>query len=130
MTEPKFLTVEEVLVIHEEQLNAFGGIHGIRDNGLLESAVMMPQASFGGEYLHTDIFEMAAAYAFHIAENQPFLDGNKRTALGAAMVFLIDNGYEFGIDDLTLYDAMIAIANREMDKYELAAYLRENVIPI
>ncbi len=63
---------------------------------------------------------MAAAYAFHIAENQPFLDGNKRTALGAAMVFLQDNGFEFPADDLTLYEAMIAIANKEMDKYDLA----------
>ena len=79
MTEPQFLTLEDVLVIHEEQLNAFGGLDGIRDQGLLESAVMMPQASFGGEYLHSSIFEMASAYAFHIAENQPFLDGNKRT---------------------------------------------------
>lgn len=76
MIEPTFLALDEVLRIHEEQLGAFGGIHGIRDRSLLESPVMTPQASFGGEYLHTDLFEMAAAYAFHIAENQPFLDGN------------------------------------------------------
>lgn len=76
MTEPRFLTLEEVFVIHEESLGSYGGLDGIRDKNLLESAVMMPQSSFGGEYLHTDLFEMAAAYAFHIAENQPFLDGN------------------------------------------------------
>jgi death on curing protein len=87
MTEPEFLTVDDVLLIHDEQLEAYGGIQGIRDNGLLESAAMMPQASFGGEYLHQNLFEMAAAYAFHIAENQPFLDGNKRTALVSALVF-------------------------------------------
>lgn len=125
MIEPKFLTVDDVLVIHNEQIDAFGGLDGIRDAGLLESAVMMPQASFGGEYLHADIFEMAAAYAFHIAENQPFLDGNKRTALGAAMVFLVDNGFEFSADDLSLYDAMIAIANKQMDKYDLAGLLKD-----
>lgn len=68
---------------------------------------------------------MAAAYAFHIAENQPFLDGNKRTALGAAMVFLEDNGFEFRADDLSLYDAMIAIANKQMDKYDLANLLKD-----
>ena len=78
MIDPIFLTVKEVSVLHQDQIEVFGGIHGIRDEGLLESAVMTPQASFGGEYLHSDIFEMAAAYAFHIAENQPFLDGNKR----------------------------------------------------
>jgi len=77
MTEPEFLTLEDVLLIHDEQIEVYGGIQGIRDPGLLESAVMTAQASFGGEYLHQNIFEMAAAYAFHIAENQPFLDGNK-----------------------------------------------------
>lgn len=88
MIEPDFLTVEEVLLIHDEQIEVYGGIYGIRDKSLLESAVMMPQASFGGEYLHSGLFEMSAAYAFHIAENQPFLDGNKRTALVSALVFL------------------------------------------
>ncbi|MEO7672739.1 MAG: Fic family protein [Pyrinomonadaceae bacterium] len=78
MIEPLFLSVDEVLDLHSNQIDAFGGIHGIRELSLLESAVMTPQASFGGEYLHADLFEMAAAYAFHIAENQPFLDGNKR----------------------------------------------------
>ena len=87
--EPEFLTVEDVLQIHDEQLSAYGGATGIRDQGLLESAVAMPQASFGGAYLHEDLPHMAAAYAFHIAQNQPFLDGNKRTGLVAALVFLI-----------------------------------------
>jgi death-on-curing protein len=81
--DPLFLTVEEVLVIHEDQIAAFGGTLGLRDHGSLESAVAVPQTSFGGEFLHRDVFEMSAAYAFHIAENQPFLDGNKRTALAA-----------------------------------------------
>src|SRR4051812_33138988 len=108
MKEPRFLTLDEVLIIHDEQLEAFGGLDGIRDLGLLESAIMTPQASFGGEYLHSFPFEMAAAYAYHIAQNQPFLDGNKRTALSSAMVFLEDHGYHFtGEDDLTLYQAMI-----------------------
>lgn len=126
MTEPRFLSVDDVVVIHEEQLAAFGGIEGIRDEGLLESAVMTPQASFGGEYLHSDLFEMAAAYAFHIAENQPFLDGNKRAALNSSMVFLELNGFEFPPDDdLSLYRAMIAIANRELDKNGLADIFRK-----
>lgn len=124
MIEPEFLTLDDVLLIHDEQLEAYGGIHGIRDEGLLESAVMMPQASFGGEYLHQDLFEMAAAYAFHIAENQPFLDGNKRTALVAALVFLDINGFVVIDENMKLYDAMIAIANKEMDKYDLAELLK------
>lgn len=124
MIEPEFLTVEDVLLIHDEQLEAYGGIHGIRDEGLLESAVMMPQASFGGELLHHGLFEMAAAYAFHIAENQPFLDGNKRTALVSALVFLDINGFEILDESMKLYDAMISIANKEIDKYDLAELLR------
>ncbi|OFZ19758.1 MAG: hypothetical protein A2Z20_00280 [Bdellovibrionales bacterium RBG_16_40_8] len=70
------------------QLESYGGATGIRAPDLLESAVMTPQASFGGQYVHNDVYEMAAAYAFHIAENQPFVDGNKRTALASALVFL------------------------------------------
>ena len=128
MSDPQFLSIDDVFIIHEEQLEAFGGLDGVRDQGLLESAVMTPQASFGGEYLHSFPFEIAAAYAFHIAENQPFLDGNKRTALSAAMVFLKDHGYEFvADDDLTLYNAMISIANRELDKYGLAELLESLV---
>ena len=124
MIEPEFLSLEDVLLIHDEQLEAYGGIQGIRDKGLLESAVMSAQASFGGKYLHADLFEMAAAYAFHIAENQPFLDGNKRTALVSALVFLDINGFEILDAEMKLYDAMIAIANKEMDKYDLADLLK------
>jgi len=87
VAEPLFLTLEEVIAIHDEEVEAFGGTLGIRDLNGLESAVAMPQASFGDQFLHRDIFEMAAAYAFHIAENQPFLDGNKRTGLAAALTF-------------------------------------------
>lgn len=123
--EPEFLTVEDVLQIHDEQLAAYGGAAGIRDQGLLESAVMMPQASFSEAYLHEDLAHMAAAYAFHIAQNQPFMDGNKRTGLVAALVFLDFNGVTILDPEEKLYDAMIAIAERRMDKDGLAELLRE-----
>ncbi len=90
--QPQFLTVEEVIKFHADQLRLYGGTDGIRDLGVLESAVATPKASFGGGFLHKDLFSMAAAYAFHIAENQPFLDGNKRTGLNAALSFLGLNG--------------------------------------
>ena len=125
MIEPEFLTLEDVLQIHEAQIEAYGGISGIRDQGLLESAVMMPQASFDGEYLHQNLFEMAAAYTFHLAENQTFLDGNKRTALVSALVFLDINGFEILDENMRLYDAMIAIANKQMNKYDLAKLFEE-----
>ena len=122
-----FLELSDVLKIHEQQLEAFGGIHGIRDVGLLESAVATPQATFGGEYLHNDLFEMSAAYAFHISENQPFLDGNKRTALTSALVFLDINGFIVIDQEMKLYQALIDIANKKIDKYDLAFLLRELV---
>ncbi len=86
MIDPVFLDLEDVLLIHAEQLARFGGAPGLRDRGLLESAVAMPRASAGGEFAHPDVFAMAAAYAFHTAQNQPFVDGNKRTGLLAAVV--------------------------------------------
>ena len=123
--EPEFLTLEDVLDIHERQLERFGGSGGIRDRGLLESAVAMPQSAFGGEWLHADLFEMAAAYAFHIAENQPFIDGNKRAGLLCAVVFLDINGISLDYPGERLYQAMIDIANKKSDKKSFAALLKE-----
>lgn len=123
--EPDFLSVEDVIQIHGEHLAAYGGAAGVRDQALLESAVATPQASFGEAYLHEDLAHMAAAYAFHIAQNQPFLDGNKRTGLVAALVFLDLNGVTVLDPQERLYGAMIAIAERRMDKDGLAELLRE-----
>jgi death-on-curing protein len=123
--EPLFLTVEDVEEIHSESLARFSGSPGIRDRGLLESAVATPQVGFGGAYLHPSLFDMAAAYAFHIAENQPFVDGNKRAALGAALVFLRLNDIDVDDPEERLYEVMIAIATHQLDKTGLAALLRE-----
>ena len=128
--DPFFFSVEEVIFLHDEQLVRFGGAAGIRDPGLLESAVGTPQASFGGEFLHPDVFSMAAAYAFHIAQNQPFVDGNKRTGLLSAIVFLELNGMKISDPECHLYGAMIAIAERTMDKSGLADLLRKLSEPL
>jgi death-on-curing protein len=123
--EPEFLDLEDVLEIHEIQLARYGGGTGLRDRGALESAISQPAAGFAGEFLHQDLFEMAAAYAFHIAQNQPFVDGNKRTGLVSALVFLDRNGFQLIDPERRLEDAMIAIAERRMDKRGLAALMRE-----
>src|SRR4030042_1212330 len=91
---PRFLTMSEVLTILQDQISRYGGKYGVRDITLLSSAIAMPESTFGGKYLHKDIYEQAAAYAFHICQNHPFLDGNKRTALASALVFLDINGIE------------------------------------
>ncbi len=121
----EFLTVDDVHDLHRAALARWGGSDGVRDHGALEAAVAQPQATFDGEYLHGDLFSMAAAYAFHIAECQAFLDGNKRTGLLAAIVFLDLNGFRIPEQEDVLYLAMMEIADRAMTKTQLASLLRE-----
>ena len=123
--EPLFLSVDEVLELHTDQLRLFGGSDGVRDQGALDSAVATPASTFDGAFLHENLFYMAAAYAFHIAENQPFIDGNKRTALNAALVFLDLNGWIVSDPGERLYDAMLSIATGLLDKRGLAILLEE-----
>ena len=123
MKEPSFLTFDEVLDIQRAQAELYGGDPGLRDRGLLESAMAMPESSFGGELLHRTLFAMAAAYAYHIAQNQPFVDGNKRTGLVSALVFLELNGIEIEDPKGRLYNAMMGIAERKFSKEDLAALL-------
>ena len=125
MNDPEFLDIDEVLLLHELQLARFGGGQGLRDRGALESAVSQPHATFGGEFVHRELFEMAAAYAFHIAQNQPFVDGNKRAGLLACLVFLDLNGVVIADPTERLYEAMLAIADRRLDKAGLASLLRD-----
>ncbi|MGA2770780.1 MAG: type II toxin-antitoxin system death-on-curing family toxin [Bryobacteraceae bacterium] len=97
--EPVFLTLDEVLEIHEQQILRYGGSAGLRDAAGLESAVATPQATFGGEVLHTSIPAMAAAYLFHLCQNHPFVDGNKRVGANAAIAFLLMNDCEPTFDE-------------------------------
>lgn len=120
-----FLTLAEVVVIHADQIKRYGGSDGVREMSLLSSAVAMPYASFSGSFLHADIYEMAAAYAFHICQNHPFMDGNKRTALASALVFLELNGISL-LDNMgKLYDAMMSLASGHLNKAKFARVLRE-----
>jgi death-on-curing protein len=126
-----FLTKEEVLLAHETQIASHGGSTGIRDMGLLESALAMPQASFGGIFLHSNLYEMAAAYLFHIVSNHPFVDGNKRTGMVAALTFLDMNGYWFNENNATdLDDALeslvLSVACGESEKDEIATFFRKH----
>ncbi len=122
--DPEFLTLDEVLELHQDQITHYGGDPGTRDPGLIDAAVAMPQQSFDGQFLHSDLFEMAAAYAFHLAESQAFADGNKRTGLAAAYAFLALNGYRLIETNDRLYQAMMAISRRDLDKAGLAAVFR------
>ena len=119
-----FLTLYEAIDVHMDLVSRYGGHPGTRDTDLLLSALAMPQASFGGEFLHRDIFEAAAAYAFHICNNHPFVDGNKRTALTCGLVFLELNAIETRDPDGTLYAAMIDVASGRLGKQQLADIFR------
>ena len=125
MKEILFLTLAEAIEIYSDQIKRYGGSQGIRDINLLSSAIAMPQASFYGEFLHNDIYKMAAAYAFHICQNHPFVDGNKRAALASALVFLEMNGINVSDPKGRLYKDMIALAEGNVKKEELAEILRE-----
>ncbi|MDP2735390.1 MAG: type II toxin-antitoxin system death-on-curing family toxin [bacterium] len=123
---PLFLTLDEVVAIHRDQVERYGGDPGIRDIELLKSAVAMPTAGFGGDYLHTDIFEMAAAYLFHIIRNHPFVDGNKRTGAVAALVFLMMNGVELHATEDKLEAMVRSVAEGKTDKTRVASFFRKH----
>lgn len=122
---PFYISLEVVLEIHHRQLNEFGGAVGIRNRSGLEAAVESAQATFDGKDLYPTIFLKAAAYAYHLAESQAFVDGNKRAALDVALTFLAINGYEIEDEQMDLYDAMIAIAEKKMSKEQLAALVEK-----
>jgi len=127
----RFLSLQNVLHIHENTIAEEGGAAGVRDEGLLASAVDMPRASFGGDYLHIGLAEMAAAYLFHICQNHAFVDGNKRTAAFTALLFLSLNGIpDEGLPDETaLENVVLQVAAGALTKSSVAQFLRDSGIP-
>lgn len=126
MKAPLFLDFPEILELHLFQIRTYGGAPGVRDRGLLESALGMPQAGFGDHYFHKDLFEMGAAYLYHIVQNHPFFDGNKRTASDAAITFMKMNGVIVEAPDEEMIRMVLAVAEGKLHKPEIAAFLREH----
>jgi death on curing protein len=124
--DPIFLTRDHIDAIHQDQIEAFGGLHGIRSENSLESAIAQPLNVYN--YGGGDLYEIAAAYAFHIAESQAYFDGNKRTGMQAATDFLEINGVDTTpLPELATYEALIRIANHELDRPGLAAFFRDTL---
>jgi death-on-curing protein len=121
-----FLTLDEVLSLHEEQIRLFGGSPGIRQIDLLHSAMGNVEATFGEIFLHETVFEMAAAYLYGICRNHPFVDGNKRTAVAAALTFLDMNDIELDADEDVFYDLVIGVADGRVSKAAVAVFLHEH----
>jgi len=123
-----FLTLDDIIESHQNQIETYGGSHGIRDIGLLESAIAQPEASFGGQYLHADIFQMAAAYIYHLVMNHPFVDGNKRVGLEAALIFLEINNENLSASDEELVDLVLKTTAGQVGKREIADFFRSHCV--
>lgn len=127
MAEPEFLTVEDVIEIHADQIRRYGGTLGIRDVELLQSAIGMPRSGFGDRYFHVDLFEMAAAYLYHLVQNHPFMDGNKRTGAMVAFVFMKLNGLTLVADEEKLETLVLDAAQGKADKNVIAQFFRLHI---
>ena len=125
---PLFLTLEETLAIHHDQVRRYGGTDGIRDLGRLLAALAMPGAGSRRQYYHADIFEMAAAYLFHIAKNHPFVDGNKRTGVVAAIVFLEINGVKVHATNEALFNTVVDVVEGRLQKSGIAEFFRKHSV--
>ncbi|MGE9295172.1 MAG: type II toxin-antitoxin system death-on-curing family toxin [Puniceicoccales bacterium] len=123
----RYLTLEQVHRIHQAVLKAHGGSDGIRDPGLLDAALAMPEATFGGELLHPDIASAAGAYLYHLCQNHPFIDGNKRVGALSAVVFLKANGWQLTWTNNELERYVLQVAAGEMRKDPLTALLRNSI---
>lgn len=123
----RFLSVEDVTQIHLDTLRHEGGLDGVRDHGLLESAVMMPRQQFDGAYLHRTLAEQAAAYLFHLCANHPFNDGNKRAAALSALVFLRANGATSLPKPEALEELTMQCASGTLSKSQVTAFFRRHV---
>jgi len=125
-SEPKFLTTEQVETLHKLQIDQFGGSHGVRDEGLLLSALAQPESGFGDQYFHKDLYEMAAAYLFHLVKNHAFHDGNKRIAAITAAVFLQVNGLQVIAKENEFEKLVLDAAQSLVTKEQIADFFRRN----
>jgi death-on-curing protein len=123
----RFLGLDEVIALHSSQIERYGGSAGVRDLGLLESAAAAPEASFGGDYLHGTLPEMAAAYLFHLAQNHAFIDGNKRVAAAAMIMFVYLNDRDLACDEDELVALTLGVATGTTTKAEVAVFLAARI---
>ena len=126
--EPTFLSLDEVLAIHGDQIQRYGGAAGIRDMVALQSAIAMPAVGIGESYVHEDLPAMAGAYLFHIVRNHPFVDGNKRVGAVAALVFLDLNGVTLALDETPFEALVMDLAGGQQDKAAVITFLRRGVV--
>lgn len=127
--DPCFLEIEEVLAFHADQIARYGGAHGLRDAQLLESALAQPRATFGGAWPHPDVPSMAAAYLYHVCQDHPFLDGNKRVGLECALLFMLLNGHNIEAPPPLLESLVMETAEGRLGKAAIAAFFTKYTKP-
>lgn len=127
--DPLFLTLDEMIEIHRQQIELYGGSDGLRDPGGLESATATPMATFDGQYVHRTIPAMAAAYFFHVCQNHPFVDGNKRTGANAAITFLMMNDWDLDFSEGELVDLVLSVASGAISKPALTELFEAHCHP-
>ena len=126
MNNIEFIPKDIILFFHEQLVKIYGGSSGIRDENLLDSALEQPKATYQGEYLHDSLLKMAAAYGYHLCNNHPFIDGNKRIAFVAMDTFLQKNNLEITASEKETYKMMIQVASGKLSKEELTLWLENN----
>ncbi|PTV98376.1 death-on-curing protein [Halanaerobium saccharolyticum] len=126
MNDIKFIPKDIILFFHEQLVKIYGGSFDIRDENLLDSALEQPKATYQGEYLHDSLLKMAAAYGYHLCNNHPFIDGNKRIAFVAMDTFLQKNGLEITSSEKEAYKMMIQVSSGQLSKKELTLWLKNN----
>ena len=122
----QFIPKEVALTIHADLLQRYGGEPGLRDVGLLDSALTQPKMTFGGKYIHKTLFDKTAAYGFHVCKNHPFIDGNKRVAFVLMDIFLQKNGWEIVSPEEEVYRMMMNLASGKVTKAQLSSWLKEH----
>ena len=132
MQNPRFISKALAKTLHQQEIQKFGGSPGIRDEGLLDSALAQPQATFGGQLLHPTVSWQPltlAAYLYQLVKNHPFIDGNKRTGFAVMLAFLDLNGYCLNMSADEAYNLVLAVACGETSKDELSAFLQKAIQP-
>lgn len=127
MKDPDFLTLDDLLALHADRVERYGGSLGVRDMAGLSAALGVPSATFGGAFLHPTLPEMAAAYLFHVSQARGFVDGNKRAALAAALAFLALNGHELDADPDDLYELCLGVAAGQTSKAETSVFFSKHI---
>lgn len=130
MKKINFIPKEVILYFYDQLIQTYGGRYGVRDEKLLDSALEQPKATYEGKYLHGTLMEMAAAYGYHLCNNHPFVDGNKRIALVAMDVFLQRNGFEIVASEKETYKIMVQLSSGKLSKKDLAKWLEKNTSPL